>query len=48
MSDQELLFRMFICEFMGWYTSELFIIQFDLEHTLANRILPLFPREIYE
>ena len=22
MSDQELIFRMFACEFMGWYQSE--------------------------
>lgn len=45
MSDQELLYRMFICEFMDWHVSEPIIIGFDIEHSLASRILPLFPRE---
>jgi hypothetical protein len=48
MSEQELIFRMFICEFVGFYTSEAIIVGFGMEHTLANRILTLFPRENHE
>jgi hypothetical protein len=45
MTDQELIFRMFICQFMGWYPLDTIIIGFDTEGSLANRILPLFPRK---
>lgn len=47
MTNQEILFRLFICEFMGWgaIKDEDRLRVFDIEEFKANRIIDLFPRE---
>lgn len=46
MTNQEILIRMFIHEFIGWGTwSEEHLKNFDRDYSLASRIAPLFPRE---
>jgi hypothetical protein len=48
MTNQEILFRMFICAYMGWelFEDEDVYILFDLHDAPASRIIDLFPREI--
>ena len=47
MSNQEILFRMLICEFMGCPISESIVKEFDHEFTYLFRVMDnFFPREL--
>ena len=38
MSEQELIFRMFVCEFMGWYCNEYVVNEYINDSALFRKV----------